>query len=610
MSEPTLVPLDHIGANPFQPRQGEDPAVVAELAINIHRNGLLQIPSARLAMQAGDERYQLVFGHTRLAAYKLLANFGVPDAGIAPDDRFALMPLYVHELDDRQMFEQGVSENIKRRDLNPVEQARAMQRYMDEFHATSREAAELFGVSDATVRGKVRLLDLPESVQEKMSSGELSEGAGRQLLTLQRINPTKVEYAAEAASNPANSIDDVVYSALHNSENAINMWESWRSNQDAPLAGSDLWPLNLPADQFPQQHLPRLTAKDICTAFGLDHTADLRETLEGWIREIEYDAANVATLLDAHAGETLADGAQHTAPAVDVIERIGYLVDPPACTSCPFYARASRAHYCGAKLCHQRKEKAWAQAELEKLSTDLGIAIYDRERDGKDFVPLLEGWNDKGDKHEKMFKDRNQDLRLRAKGSGQYSDNPYTKSRHVQVIWVGEKALAWKAKKKQAEKEDSWEARNARERVEREQLEARLNRAASFVSEVGLPVFAPILDGIKPAIVPGLFHLADDWRSNRHNVEKPAEDAPQSDWMQYYCRMLVFKLLWQPMMNNYGRDGSLSYRIQHEDNPCRLAAEHLVGVATTLGVKLPVDWLAQADAFDAPVSVETEEAPA
>ena len=133
------VDVDRIIPNPWQPRQGEDPAVVAELAASIKKNGLMQIPSARRV----NGHYQLAFGHTRLAAFKLNGETS--------------MPLFERELTDLQMFEMGVSENIKRRDLNPIEEAEAMRRYMADFDKNSVETAEFFNCSPEKVRSTVRL---------------------------------------------------------------------------------------------------------------------------------------------------------------------------------------------------------------------------------------------------------------------------------------------------------------------------------------------------------------------------------------------------------------------------------------------------------------------
>src|SRR5689334_20455436 len=180
MSE-QLIALEFLQANPYQPRHNEDPVVVQELAENIERNatkefdGLLQAPTVR-AIGGGD--YQLAFGHTRKAAFANLFNQG--------KSRYGRMRVYVRELTDVQMFEAAVAENIKRRDLNPIEQAESMRRYMDEFHKTSVEAGEFFNCSEENVRAKVRLLNLPAPVQEKMRAGEVNENTARTLLSMQR----------------------------------------------------------------------------------------------------------------------------------------------------------------------------------------------------------------------------------------------------------------------------------------------------------------------------------------------------------------------------------------------------------------------------------------
>src|SRR5688572_15649036 len=137
MEKQVLIPVNLIDHNPYQPRQVEDAGAVAEIAESIKRNGLMQVPSARKA----GSRYQLAFGHTRLAAFKLNGE--------------DCMPLIVRDLSDLQMFELGVAENIKRRDLNYVEQAEAMRRYMVEFGKTSVQAGEFFNVSEEVVRGTV-----------------------------------------------------------------------------------------------------------------------------------------------------------------------------------------------------------------------------------------------------------------------------------------------------------------------------------------------------------------------------------------------------------------------------------------------------------------------
>src|SRR6185503_12729563 len=171
METQTLVPLDKIDSNPYQPRQTEDTEAVAEIAESIKRNGLMQIPTARQV----NGRYQLAFGHTRLAALRLNGE--------------DCMPLIIRELGDLQMFELGVAENIKRRDLNAIEEAESMRRYMDEFGMNSVEAGEFFNVSPEKVRQAVRLLNLPEAAQEKLAKGTITQTTARTLLSLQKVAP-------------------------------------------------------------------------------------------------------------------------------------------------------------------------------------------------------------------------------------------------------------------------------------------------------------------------------------------------------------------------------------------------------------------------------------
>lgn len=183
------IELSRILPNPFQTRKTEDGDHIQNLAHSIHENGLLQIPTARIAPgQQGKEAMknllvQLAFGHSRLAAYKWLVGSGIFDN---PQD-FQSMPLNITELDDQQMFEQAVAENRERKDLSPIEEAQAMIVYRDHFKKKSSEIGQLFHLSDSAVRNKIRLLDLPDEVKPAFATGQLTEGAGRELLTFQEL---------------------------------------------------------------------------------------------------------------------------------------------------------------------------------------------------------------------------------------------------------------------------------------------------------------------------------------------------------------------------------------------------------------------------------------
>ena len=171
--------LEKILPNPYQTRDGEDPEHIRNLAISISEQGLLQIPLARIAPgQQGtnalkDPLVQLAFGHSRLAAYKFLRDTG--------NQGFDTMPLNILNMSDEQMFQVAVSENLARKDLNPIEEAKAMLVYRDQFRKTSEEIGRLFHLSDSAIRNKLRLLDLPSEVQAKVGKS-LTEGAARDVL--------------------------------------------------------------------------------------------------------------------------------------------------------------------------------------------------------------------------------------------------------------------------------------------------------------------------------------------------------------------------------------------------------------------------------------------
>lgn len=165
------VPLSAILPNPYQTRESEDPEHIKNLAESIEAHGLMQ---NAVGTHLGYPQVVLAFGHSRLAAFKLLSSQG--------KTQFDCFPINVIDLDDAQLFEMAVAENLERRDLTPIEEAKAMQRYMVEFKKNSKEVGELFHLSDSAVRNKLRLLGLPAEAQEHLNAGEITEGTARELL--------------------------------------------------------------------------------------------------------------------------------------------------------------------------------------------------------------------------------------------------------------------------------------------------------------------------------------------------------------------------------------------------------------------------------------------
>ena len=189
MSTETFVILDLIKPNPWQPREDQDTAPIEILAQSIKADGLMQTPTAR---PMPDGTYQLAFGHRRYSAFLWLWHYETENK-----EQWNAMPLFIRELTDLEMFRMAVSENLKRQDLTPIEEAKAMIRYRDDFGKTSVEIGELFGLSDATVRGKIRLLKLPAVVQDLLRRCQLTEGAARAMISMYELTESELLAAEE-----------------------------------------------------------------------------------------------------------------------------------------------------------------------------------------------------------------------------------------------------------------------------------------------------------------------------------------------------------------------------------------------------------------------------
>ena len=158
--------VDELDRNPFQPRQDFESEELAALAQSVRAHGVIQPIVVRLA---GD-RYQIVAGERRLRAAQ--------EAGLTR------VPIRVVEIDDQQTFEFALVENLQREDLNAIEKGQAFQTFIDEFDATHEELAVRLGIDRSTVSNFIRLLELPQSIQEALRAGQISNGHARALLSL------------------------------------------------------------------------------------------------------------------------------------------------------------------------------------------------------------------------------------------------------------------------------------------------------------------------------------------------------------------------------------------------------------------------------------------
>ncbi|BCV23786.1 ParB/RepB/Spo0J family partition protein [Gelria sp. Kuro-4] len=161
------VPVKEIRPNSFQPRRVFDEEKLAELAESVRAHGVLQ-PVVVRAVIGG---FELVAGERRWRAAQL--------AGLER------VPVVVRELSDAEMMEIALIENLQREDLNPLEEATAYQRLLQEFGLTQEELARRLGKSRSHIANIIRLLNLPAGVQEYVSRGTISMGHARALLALE-----------------------------------------------------------------------------------------------------------------------------------------------------------------------------------------------------------------------------------------------------------------------------------------------------------------------------------------------------------------------------------------------------------------------------------------
>lgn len=171
------VAVSEIVPNRFQPRKDFDPERLAELAASIKTYGVLQ----PIVLRKTSDGYELVAGERRWRASQLCGLTAIP----------ALIRNYT----DTEMTAVALVENLQRENLNPMEEAFAYRRLIDEFGFTQEEVSQQVGKSRSYIANAVRLINLPTVVQEYVSRGTMTPGQARPLLVL----PT-LELQEEAAA--------------------------------------------------------------------------------------------------------------------------------------------------------------------------------------------------------------------------------------------------------------------------------------------------------------------------------------------------------------------------------------------------------------------------
>jgi len=161
------LPIEQLQPGKYQPRSQMDPARLQELADSIRAQGMIQPIVVRAI---GRDRYEIIAGERRWRAAQLAELRDVP--------------VVLREVDDHAALAMALIENIQREDLNPLEEAVALQRLIDEFALTHQQAADAVGRSRAAVSNLLRLLELPDGVRKLVERGSIEMGHARALLTL------------------------------------------------------------------------------------------------------------------------------------------------------------------------------------------------------------------------------------------------------------------------------------------------------------------------------------------------------------------------------------------------------------------------------------------
>lgn len=168
------IPLQHIEPNPDQARKNFSHLEMEELINSIKQHGIIQ---PLILTKINKDRYQIIAGERRWRAAQVLELKTVP--GI------------VRSIKHSQKLEISLIENIQRKDLNPMERARAYQRLMDEFNLAQEQVALRLGKARSSIANTLRLLTLPEVIQRAIEQEKISEGHAKALLSVENEQQQK-----------------------------------------------------------------------------------------------------------------------------------------------------------------------------------------------------------------------------------------------------------------------------------------------------------------------------------------------------------------------------------------------------------------------------------
>jgi len=161
--------IEEVQPNPFQPRKTFADAQLQELVDSIREKGILQ----PLMVRRKGDRFELIAGERRWRAAQ--------KAGIKE------IPILVKDVSESEMLELSLIENIQREDLNPIEEAEAFKRLLEQFRLTQEEISRKVGKDRTTIANTIRLLKLPPEVKQSLAEGKISAGHARAFLSIEGV---------------------------------------------------------------------------------------------------------------------------------------------------------------------------------------------------------------------------------------------------------------------------------------------------------------------------------------------------------------------------------------------------------------------------------------
>lgn len=573
-----LVALELVAPNPYQPRTSEDVEHIQNLALSIGRDGLLQPPAAR----AVDGGYQLAFGHSRFKAICFLHTtlqsdpHWFDDHGLDQNQDFSAIALEIVALDDEAMYRHAISENMQRKDLTPIEEARAMKRAMEEFKYTSAQVGALFGKAEGTVRGKIRLLDLPEAVQARLSYGELSEGTARTLLTAKKaLGGDELEALAGQVAEFKNPemVLQKVKSALNDNKNSVLMFDAnWQKSE--PSGGSDLWPLGWTFFEMP------LEAQAIKSWNG---PKEIDTVIDGYrnITPIRQVFHQTALALESKNPEKWEQLIAERPERREAIEHLRTLANPPACTACPAYIKLEGLHYCGNKTCWKRKKEMWISEQFKAFAAESSIPPLE---EGETFI-RADDWDDR-EQYKKLYAEKAEGLRLK-KAFSEYQPHTITGSKFATLVDVSPERIAAKEAKNQCNEQSERE-------LEYERRNRRRDASNAFILERAYLIFMQAFAGLDN--IGAMMSLTGTNNERKLDGGTLFADLPRAK------KLDVLRLA----VTRHALGNAIPWQLILEGPSA--VANHLTGLATSWGIQLPADWMDTAQGYE-PFPNETGSAP-